>query len=90
MENPDRVLDRPETTQNSAHSPVGNGGPRRPGNIWTAEAREDMFRRREAGEDWETICLVTSFISFCTSHAFCLRKPACSMFGQVQDTLLGY
>ena len=37
---------------------VGNGGTRRPGNLWTAQAREDMFRRREAGETWETICLV--------------------------------
>ena len=34
------------------------GGTRRPGNLWTAQAREDMFRRREAGETWETICLV--------------------------------
>ena len=33
-------------------------GSRRPGNLWTAQAREDMFRRREAGETWETICLV--------------------------------
>ena len=35
-----------------------NGGSRRPGNLWTVEAREDMFRRREAGETWETICQV--------------------------------
>ena len=31
---------------------------RGPGNLWTLEAREDMFRRREAGEGWETIILV--------------------------------
>ncbi|MCJ1250722.1 hypothetical protein MMC30_007950 [Trapelia coarctata] len=30
---------------------------RGPGNLWTLEAREDMFRRREAGEGWETIIL---------------------------------
>ena len=80
MENPEKVLDRPETTQNSAHSPLGNGGPRRPGNIWTPEAREDMFRRREAGEDWETICLVNPFIPVCLSYSFFLRKPADSAF----------
>ena len=40
-------------------SPDG-GGSRRPGNLWTVEAREDMFRRREAGETWETICQVSS------------------------------
>ncbi|MCJ1407090.1 hypothetical protein MMC19_001160 [Ptychographa xylographoides] len=34
----------------------GPGGSRRPGNIWTIEAREDVFKRREAGEAWETIC----------------------------------
>ena len=39
-------------------SPDG-GGSRRPGNLWTVEAREDMFRRREAGETWETICQVS-------------------------------
>ena len=39
-------------------SPGENGGSRRPGNLWTVEAREDMFRRREAGETWETICQV--------------------------------
>ncbi|MCJ1393303.1 hypothetical protein MMC18_006175 [Xylographa bjoerkii] len=33
-----------------------NGGPRRPGNVWTEQAREDVFNRREAGEGWETIC----------------------------------
>lgn len=38
-------------------SPKFAGG-RRPGKIWSAEAREDMFRRREAGEPWESICLV--------------------------------
>ena len=73
MENPDKVLDRPETMQNPVHSPQGNGGPRRPGNIWTPEAREDMFRRREAGEDWETICLVnhsTSALTVLSSEGF--------------------
>ncbi|MCJ1397214.1 hypothetical protein MMC11_000406 [Xylographa trunciseda] len=34
----------------------GSGGPRRPGNVWTEQAREDVFNRREAGEGWETIC----------------------------------
>ena len=37
----------------------GGGGSRRPGNLWTVEAREDMFRRRETGETWETICQVS-------------------------------
>lgn len=32
------------------------GPTRKPGNLWTVEAREDMFSRREAGEGWETIC----------------------------------
>ncbi|MCJ1471450.1 hypothetical protein MMC13_000089 [Lambiella insularis] len=36
--------------------PGNNGVSRRPGNVWTAEAREDVFNRREAGEGWETIC----------------------------------
>ena len=44
--------------ENALDDGPGNGGPRRPGNLWTAQAREDMFRRREAGETWETICLV--------------------------------
>ena len=37
----------------------GNGGSRRPGNVWTEQAREDVFNRREAGEGWETICPVS-------------------------------
>jgi hypothetical protein len=37
----------------------GHGGSRRPGNLWTAEDREDMFNRRENGEGWETICAVS-------------------------------
>lgn len=40
-------------------SPSGNGGSRRPGNVWTVEAREDVFNRREVGEGWETICPVS-------------------------------
>lgn len=40
-------------------SSPGPGGSRRPGNLWTVQAREDMFRRREAGEGWETICQVS-------------------------------
>ena len=43
---------------------VSSGGTRRPGNLWTAQAREDMFRRREAGETWETICLVRLILEF--------------------------
>lgn len=57
-------IDTPRSRETSAmenaldDASPGNGGPRRPGNLWTAQAREDMFRRREAGETWETICLV--------------------------------
>ncbi|CAF9917638.1 MAG: hypothetical protein GOMPHAMPRED_001337 [Gomphillus americanus] len=36
--------------------PAGPEPTRKPGNLWTAEAREDMFSRRESGEGWETIC----------------------------------
>ena len=43
----------------SSQSP---GGSRRPGNLWTMEAREDMFRRREGGEGWETICQVSCLL----------------------------
>ena len=46
----------------------GHGGTRRPGNLWTAQAREDMFKRREAGETWETICIVSSHPASKTLH----------------------
>ena len=36
---------------------------RRPANLWTPQARDEMFRRREAGEAWEQICLVSYSIS---------------------------
>lgn len=33
-------------------------------NLWTAEARDDMFQRREKGETWETICKVRRPVLF--------------------------
>ena len=27
-------------------------------NIWTPEEREDLYNRRQTGEDWESICRV--------------------------------
>lgn len=48
--------------QDLANSSPGPGPRTRrrrgPGNLWTLEARMDMFRRRDAGEGWETIILV--------------------------------
>lgn len=38
--------------------PSTNGGSRRQGNVWSTEARLDMYNRRLAGEEWETICPV--------------------------------
>ena len=38
--------------------PSTNGGSRRQGNVWSPEARLDMYNRRLAGEEWETICPV--------------------------------
>ena len=51
-----------------ASSSPGPGGTRRAGNLWTAEARDDMYRRRENGESWEDICkVIHSTIYFCFS-----------------------
>jgi len=48
-----------QDAENSSPGPGPRTRRRRgPGNLWTLEAREDMFRRREAGEGWETIILV--------------------------------
>ena len=30
-----------------------------PDHLWTPQAREEMFKRREAGETWEQICPVS-------------------------------
>lgn len=49
---------KPMQTFDDSSGPTPGGGSRRPGNLWTVEAREDMFNRRESGEGWETICLV--------------------------------
>ena len=60
MEAPVTAPGTPGATQNFDDSiGSGNGGPRRPGNVWTEQAREDVFNRREAGEGWETICPVS-------------------------------
>ncbi|MCJ1383815.1 hypothetical protein MMC17_006929 [Xylographa soralifera] len=57
MEAPFAAQGTPVAIQNLDESiGGGNGGPRRPGNVWTEQAREDVFNRREAGEGWETIC----------------------------------
>ncbi|MCJ1416920.1 hypothetical protein MMC32_003259 [Xylographa parallela] len=57
METPFAAPGTPVAIQNLDDSAGGgNGGPRRPGNVWTEQAREDVFNRREAGEGWETIC----------------------------------
>lgn len=62
-----------------------NGGSRRPGNLWTVEAREDMFRRREAGETWETICQVSWARPCCSLlNPYAVRTCSCVdavMFG---------
>ena len=49
---------KPMQTFDDSLGSTPGGGSRRPGNLWTVEAREDMFNRRESGEGWETICLV--------------------------------
>jgi hypothetical protein len=52
----------------------GHSSSRRPGNLWTAEDREDMFNRRENGEGWETICAVSVESFF---FRYFGRSPGC-------------
>lgn len=38
---------------------VSDGGPGSgKSNLWSAKAREDIYNRRQNGEEWETICKV--------------------------------
>lgn len=59
MEEPGQAAQAMQDAENFSPGPGPRTRRRRgPGNLWTLEAREDMFRRREAGEGWETIILV--------------------------------
>lgn len=57
----------PPDVSQSEDAANGQGGPRKPNNMWTAEDREDMFNRRELGETWESICAVSTG-SFSARH----------------------
>ena len=63
------------TPNNSGVMKIGRA--RGPLNLWSVEAREDMFNRREAGEGWETICPVRE----CSSqiHLFLIFVPSHSI-----------
>ena len=51
-----KEMDALDPVQTADGSSLPSDSSKRFGNLWTAEAREDLFRRREAGEGWETIC----------------------------------
>jgi hypothetical protein len=48
-----------DASMDDTSSSPGPGGTRRAGNLWTSEARDDMYQRRENGESWEDICKVS-------------------------------
>ena len=56
VQTPSQEMDKSDVVQNADDSSsLTNDISKRFGNLWTAEAREDLFRRRKAGEGWETI-----------------------------------
>ena len=56
METPSKEPDVLDPIQDVEDSVMANGSLKKANNLWTTEAREDLFSRRESGEGWETIC----------------------------------
>ena len=60
MESPSTQSIIRQASQSIDDPNLTGSGSRRPGNVWSTEAREDLFRRRELGEGWETLCAVNT------------------------------
>lgn len=56
---PTKVHKTPKKKRAPRGSLLGSGGiGAGKSNTWTIQEREDLYRRRQNGEDWETICPV--------------------------------